>query len=64
MDIQLFVLIVSLGLAIPFTGILIINLSLKLIAGDNYELNMLKLGKVYGVSLVSWALFVSILIKG
>jgi uncharacterized membrane protein YccC len=51
-------LIVGLGLSIPLTAVLIISIIVKLASGDNYQLDMTKLFRIYLGALLGWALVV------
>lgn len=55
---EMFGVILGLGLAIPCTGILILNLLVKAFNGDNYQLDLGGLGKVYLLALLGWSLFI------
>jgi len=51
-----FWLILGLGVAIPGTLVLIINIVLSLLASDNYKLNLKQLGLVYVVTILGYAI--------
>jgi len=51
----IFWIILGLGLAIPSTLVLAINLILKAVNGDKYEINLFQTFKVYSISLIGWA---------
>ena len=64
MDIQMFLSILGLGVAIPFTLVMLINIIIKVREGSSYQIDMLSLGKVYITALLGWALFVSTILGG
>lgn len=49
-------MIVALGIAIPLTAVLFLNITIKVISGDNYQLDLQKLFRIYVGSLVAWAI--------
>jgi hypothetical protein len=53
----------GLGIAIPFTLVIVINMIIKVREGDKYQLNIVSLGKVYLVALFGWALFFSTIFR-
>jgi L-cystine uptake protein TcyP (sodium:dicarboxylate symporter family) len=53
-------LIVGLGISIPLTAVLIISIIVKLASGDNYQLDLTKLFKIYLGALLGWALVMGI----
>lgn len=53
---DIFWMILGVGIALPTTLILIHNVWLKAKEGDNYELNLSQLGKVYFIALLGWAI--------
>jgi hypothetical protein len=54
-QLNLLLLIVALGVAIPLTCVMILNITIKLVSGDNYNLDLAKLFKIYVGALVAWA---------
>jgi hypothetical protein len=57
MDTNIFFIILGLGVAIPFSIVLLINLSLKIVLGGSYEVELKKVGIVYLVALLGWSTF-------
>lgn len=53
---SIFWLVLGLGTFIPFTLLILINLSIKARAGDNYQLDLVRLGKAYLVALIGLAI--------
>jgi hypothetical protein len=53
---QVGIYVLGLGLAIPCTGIVLINSCIKIIAGKNYELDIKKVGYFYMIALLGWFL--------
>lgn len=58
MDINLFLCIIGLGIAIPFTGVILLNIVIKLVEAS-YQLDINKITKLYLMALGGWALFIS-----
>lgn len=56
----LWLMIVSIGVAVPLTVVLLLNITLKILAGDSYELNLNKLFKIYVGALVCWGIVVQV----
>jgi hypothetical protein len=56
---SMFWIIVGLGLALPSTVTIVINIGIKLKAGDSYEFSLGSLFRVYLISLLGWAIFLS-----
>jgi len=56
---QIFLIIIGLGLAIPSTVIIVFNLLVKWRAGNEYELSLASLAKIYFVALLGWAIFLN-----
>lgn len=57
---NIFWIIMGVGIAIPSTLILIHNVWLKAKEGDNYELKIGQLGKLYFVALMGWAIAIGV----
>lgn len=55
----LFWIIVGLGLAIPATATILINMTIKIREGDNYQISIIDMFKVYLVALIGWGIFFS-----
>jgi hypothetical protein len=55
----LFWIIIGLGIAIPASITIIINISIKLKVGDDYEFSLVSLFKVYLIALLGWAIFLT-----
>jgi hypothetical protein len=49
-------LIVAIGIAVPLTTVLFLNITIKVISGDNYQLDLHKLFRIYVGALVAWAI--------
>lgn len=64
MDYQLFLIIFSLGMAVPATIVVFITMFVKITQGDNFSTNMLVLSLVYVIALLGWAMFISIMLGG
>jgi hypothetical protein len=60
---SLFWIIIGLGIGIPATVTIIINVITKVISGDNYDLSVVSLFKVYLVALIGWSIFFSEVIR-
>jgi hypothetical protein len=56
-----FWLVIGLGIVIPTTAILILNLLLKAKNGDNYNLSGLKVAVLYAISIVGWAIIAQVI---
>jgi hypothetical protein len=52
---SIFWMILGLGVAIPGTIVLIVNMVLSLVAKDNYTLDLKKIGMVYFITLLGYA---------
>lgn len=53
---SLFWEILGMGIALPATYVFIHNVWLKSKEGDNYELNLPQLSRVYFIALLGWAI--------
>jgi len=51
-----FWLVLGLGIAIPFSAVAVFNIFLSMAKGDNYELDLKRLGIIYLIALVGWAI--------
>ena len=49
--------ILSLGLALPCSFVIIFNLFIKAAAGEQYQLNIKQLFAVYFLALLGWSIF-------
>lgn len=49
--------ILGLGVSIPCTLIIIMNLGIKAISGDSYELSLKRVGILYFIALLGWAIY-------
>jgi uncharacterized membrane protein len=59
----LFWVIIGLGIAVPATFTIIVNISFKLRNGDNYEFSLVGLFKVYLIALIGWGIFFSEVVR-
>lgn len=63
MNISLFLIIIGLGIAIPFTFVILTTIMVK-VKDEAYQLDMSSLGKTYLVALLGWSIFVATITGG